>query len=338
MSQHDLDIANQTFPNTRTDLNNALKALGSTSSGTSAPSTSYSNQLWYDTSSNILYIRNEDNDGNIPILELDQSNDTVEYFKSDSVRTALIEFTDGDDALAIADGGALTVSTSLDMNGTELILDSDADTSITASTDDQIDFKIAGSDRVVLDTNGVKINGSTSGGITIAVPAEAGSNTLTLPATTGEITVGGNNTPFISVNINADQTGISDNTATKINFDTVETQSGVTYDTTNKRFTVPSGAGGTYYVSTSANLRTETNTDLQVANIYIYKNGSAVQTNGWNFTANYLRTFTCTASKVIALAEGDYVEIYALINTVAGGSSRLATATASNFSVYKLIT
>ena len=159
-----------------------------------------------------------------------------------------------------------------------------------------------------------------------------------MPATTGEITVGGNNTPFISVNINADQTGISDNTATKINFDTVETQSGVTYDTTNKRFTVPSGAGGTYYVSTSANLRTETNTDLQVANIYIYKNGSAVQTNGWNFTANYLRTFTCTASKVIALAEGDYVEIYALINTVASGSSRLVTASASNFSVYKLIT
>ena len=60
MSQHDLDIANQLFPATRTDLNNALKALGSTSSGTSAPSTTYANQLWYDSSANILYIRNED--------------------------------------------------------------------------------------------------------------------------------------------------------------------------------------------------------------------------------------------------------------------------------------
>jgi hypothetical protein len=110
VSQHDLDIANQLFPATRTDLNNALQALGSTSSGTSAPSTTYASQLWYDSSANILYIRNEDNDGNIPILELDQTNDTVEYFKSDSVRTGLIEFTDGDDAITINDGGTITTS------------------------------------------------------------------------------------------------------------------------------------------------------------------------------------------------------------------------------------
>jgi hypothetical protein len=32
------------------------------------------------------------------------------------------------------------------MNGTELILDADADTSITADTDDQIDFKVGNSD------------------------------------------------------------------------------------------------------------------------------------------------------------------------------------------------
>ena len=117
MSQHDYDIANQTFPNTRSDLNLALKALASTSSGTSAPSTTYANQLWYDSSANILYIRNEDNDANIPIMALDQANDTVEYFQSDSIRTALIEFTDGDDALSIADGGALTTSGNLSIGG-----------------------------------------------------------------------------------------------------------------------------------------------------------------------------------------------------------------------------
>jgi|13_taG_2_1085334.scaffolds.fasta_scaffold07326_5 hypothetical protein len=37
----------------------------------------------------------------------------------------------------------ITMSGSLDLNGTELILDADADTSITADTDDQIDLKIA---------------------------------------------------------------------------------------------------------------------------------------------------------------------------------------------------
>jgi len=141
VSQHDLDIANQLFPATRTDLNNALKALGSTSSGTSAPSTTYANQLWYDSSANILYIRNEDNDGNIPILELDQSNDTVEYFKSDSVRTALIEFTDGTDCITLNGSGNATVSgvctaTTFSGAGTSL-------TGVTLKTSDTGSSKVA---------------------------------------------------------------------------------------------------------------------------------------------------------------------------------------------------
>ena len=80
MSQNDFTIANQTFPNTRADINSALQALASTSSGSSAPSTTFANQLFYNTTSNLLQIRNEDNDAFITIAELDQTNDTVEYF------------------------------------------------------------------------------------------------------------------------------------------------------------------------------------------------------------------------------------------------------------------
>src|SRR6056300_331968 len=40
--------------------------------------------------------------------------------------------------------------TSLDLNASELILDADADTSITADTDDKIDIKIGGNDRITL--------------------------------------------------------------------------------------------------------------------------------------------------------------------------------------------
>ena len=117
MSQNDFTIANQTFPNTRADINSALQALASTSSGSSAPSPTFANQFFYNTTSNLLQIRNEDNDAFITIAELDQANDTVEYFKSDSVRTALIEFTDGDDALTIADGGLLTTAGNLSIGG-----------------------------------------------------------------------------------------------------------------------------------------------------------------------------------------------------------------------------
>ena len=49
MSQHDLNVANQGFSAFRTDLNNALVALGSTNSGTSAPSSPQSGMIWVDT-------------------------------------------------------------------------------------------------------------------------------------------------------------------------------------------------------------------------------------------------------------------------------------------------
>ena len=43
---------------------------------------------------------------------------------------------------------------SLDLNGTELVLDVDGDTSITSDTDDRIDIKVAGSDVVHVDSGG----------------------------------------------------------------------------------------------------------------------------------------------------------------------------------------
>ena len=55
--------------------------------------------------------------------------------------------------------GALT---NIDIDGTELVLDSDGDTSITADTDDQIDFKTGGSDRVTIDSSGNVLVGKTS--------------------------------------------------------------------------------------------------------------------------------------------------------------------------------
>ena len=44
--------------------------------------------------------------------------------------------------------GAVTASGGIDVNGTELVLDADGDTSITADTDDRIDIKVAGTDAV----------------------------------------------------------------------------------------------------------------------------------------------------------------------------------------------
>lgn len=58
MTQHDYNIANQTFPATRTDLNNALSSILSVNSGTSAPSTTTAHMLWADTTNSIIKQRN----------------------------------------------------------------------------------------------------------------------------------------------------------------------------------------------------------------------------------------------------------------------------------------
>lgn len=76
MSQHDFDIANQTAAAARADINNALKALASLSSGATAPNTTYANMLWYETDTNLLKMRNEADDGWIKIGYLNQSTDT----------------------------------------------------------------------------------------------------------------------------------------------------------------------------------------------------------------------------------------------------------------------
>ena len=80
MSQEDFIISNQGFPAFRSDLNANLQALASCSSGATAPSTTYANQLWYDTANDILKIRNEDNDAWISIVTLNQTTDAVTSF------------------------------------------------------------------------------------------------------------------------------------------------------------------------------------------------------------------------------------------------------------------
>ena len=51
---------------------------------------------------------------------------------------------------------SITKASLIDLNGQELILDADADTSITADTDDQIDIKIAGSDSIRIKANEIE--------------------------------------------------------------------------------------------------------------------------------------------------------------------------------------
>jgi hypothetical protein len=137
MSQHDLEIANQTFPATRTDLNNALQALGSLQSGATEPATTYANQLWYDTTGDILKLRNDDDDAWINVFEVDEANDLIELIsrvKGPDGSASLPVFTFANDL----DTGIYRVGTNqigITTGGTlRLTIDSDGDATFLSGT------------------------------------------------------------------------------------------------------------------------------------------------------------------------------------------------------------
>ena len=80
MSQHILDIVDQTASNARVQINLALKALGSTNSGPTAPPTSFANQLWYDTGTNTLKLKEESGSDWISIGYFDQGSGAFSLF------------------------------------------------------------------------------------------------------------------------------------------------------------------------------------------------------------------------------------------------------------------
>ena len=77
MSQHDFNIANQTFPSFRADLNDALQASATMSAGSSAPTTPYAYQLWFDTTTDTWKVRNSGNTAWISTITTDLATGNV---------------------------------------------------------------------------------------------------------------------------------------------------------------------------------------------------------------------------------------------------------------------
>lgn len=74
MAQHDYIIANQSGAAFRADLNNGLAAIVSQNSGPTQPSTTYATQMWADTTTGLLKIRNAANSAWITVGTLADAN------------------------------------------------------------------------------------------------------------------------------------------------------------------------------------------------------------------------------------------------------------------------
>jgi hypothetical protein len=76
MAIHDYVIDNQSASAFRSDLNNALLAVVTQNSNATAPTTTYANMIWYDTTANQLKKRNEANSAWIILGTIDEGLST----------------------------------------------------------------------------------------------------------------------------------------------------------------------------------------------------------------------------------------------------------------------
>jgi len=155
-------------------------------------------------------------------------------------------------------------------------------------------------------------------------------DTLTVPS---GVTVAGlmANTPAFRATMSASQT-VATGTFTKINFDTVDYDTNSAYNTTNKRFTVPTGYAGKYVFFASSNFNLD---DIRNVTVFFYKNGSAYNFNRVQVESASSNSFTSLVTSItINLSVGDYIEAY---TKQENGNDRSLNNIHSEFTGFKLI-
>lgn len=173
----------------------------------------------------------------------------------------------------------------------------------------------------------VVLSGDTSGAITLAAPAVAGTNTITLPAATGTAMVSGNMPAFSAYRSTSDQT-VSNSSWTKLQAQTEEFDTASAYDNaTNYRFT-PQVAG--YYQVTGEILAAGTVTLIRIIPA-IYKNGSAFKYGNDVIMPAGGQSVRATISALIYLnGSTDYLELYGNLN----GSGTLTFSASTGLDCY----
>ena len=142
--------------------------------------------------------------------------------------------------------------------------------------------------------------------------------------------VGGKNTPFFCAVKASQTTGQSDNTWTKITFDTEVQDSDGTF--ASDKFT-PAVAGN-YYLSLIATGGTSAASSVTSIAIKIYKNGSEITgVNNTSKVEDEVELFTISTSAIITSDTDDYFEAYIKIDK----SSNTNRVTSAQFLGYKLI-
>ena len=154
MSQNDFNIANQTFPSFRSDLNDALQAAATMSAGASAPSTPYAYQLWFDTTTDTWKVRNSGNTAWISTITTDLATGNV--LIGDSAPQVVSKLTvsgngSADTGTFMYDGSA---GTYFDINTNAANGTVDLEANARTGAFPPLTFKTGGSERARIDASG----------------------------------------------------------------------------------------------------------------------------------------------------------------------------------------
>ena len=222
----DFTIANQSFPDFRTDLNTVLGAINSSNSGTSRPSSATTGTFWLDTTnsgSNLLVLKFFDGSDDITFATFNTSSNTVDV--SDSASDLVGDTTPQlggdldtnsfnikiDDAHGIQDddGNELITfqKTGSAVNQFDITNNSTGNNPIFEATGGDtnigVDIKPKGSGEVVIGTGSASATLTTKGAYDLILDTNAGTNSGNITITdgaNGNIDVSTNGTGYIKFN------------------------------------------------------------------------------------------------------------------------------------------
>jgi|TARA_R100001480_G_scaffold73042_1_gene83956 hypothetical protein len=196
----------------------------------------------------------------------------------------------------------------------------------------------------IQDTDGNNIINESSDTITIGASGDTVNIVGTLQ--NNGSAVGGVNTPAFMAYLSSNQ-NVDDNTITKVQCNTEHFDTAGAYDnSSNYRFTVPSGQAGKYVVYASLQTRSPVNDTQFNTTAYIYKNGSNYVANENNPYNNPSSAVNTKINIVLSLVVGDYLEFFGRTDVSDTSQNRFVSEAAhtssptigtTHWGVYKII-
>lgn len=171
------------------------------------------------------------------------------------------------------------------------------------------------------------------------------------------LTIGGTNTTTIAFGPNVTTTpsslamtpsflvyrnsvqSISSATYTKVQFDVEDIDTDSAYDnSTNYRFTVPSGKDGKYFIFTTVEGSALSASQFKYQNVAIYKNGSVYINHVMHMENSNTQQGHGNTYAIMDLVAGDYLEVYSRIADSSGSPQFNGGASRQScFGGYKMI-